>query len=81
MSDVDIMESFFRLSLSLFERRQITSEPSFVRGGSGRYLDSVQVRSTHRSSPVRQSRNSSRVPAVRCCRVEETLAMVEVPVQ
>lgn len=46
--DVQIMESFFRLSLTLFERRQHMPKPWSAQGGSGGYLDTpVQVRSTN----------------------------------
>lgn len=55
------MEGFFRLSLTLFERRQNTSQPWSTQDGTGGYLDFVQVCSTSRTSPVRlRSRYTAR---------------------
>eukprot|EP00752_Nemacystus_decipiens_P002221 g2108.t2 len=42
-SNVDIMESFFRLSLALYEGRHNTSEPWSTQDGTGGYLEAVQV--------------------------------------
>lgn len=50
VSDVDIMERFYRLSLTLFEERQNISETWATQDRSGGYLDSVQVCSACSSS-------------------------------